>query len=620
MHGPSSHEQPSNDISYCLPSLQKCIVVTKPPYEHLPGFPSRDSVTTETSETSSEASINTYQTAERTDSSVSSQSLTAPGHNQKRMSNKEKRFQLRKDDGSYSELKPISPHDAQRQFGDSLRLNPVGPAFGAQATANNPETVTVHNAVPNKSSASKQGFMGSYYVLEVGQFNSEQLNTIHVSPPPVPDEEGYFMLDPQQLGQESLTQENTGGGSSVGNGQQQNQSSSSLQRYENVECSGVKKSSEGLYDTPRNVRQLRAAATQNHASVQSSSSSISPPLTYENVQPEKTAQDVRGQLSESSNQKDRANSTASSYENIELTSSQQNGSNARHLQAGAPEDGVMQQNRTPEPVTASNDRVNTSENGDATYSQENHVNLPEERQTEFDITSSQAPVEDISKSTNGEKKRKTRREEIYEPISLGAKNSGEQVNPLQHQEPPHDSQGLQMNGFHGNEEAAIGSEVLTLTVPGSNSDVKSQAAQKEHRLSTGSTKIVENSEDPFAGLVISASRQLEEGEGVFDQSEPGSRERTETIWDDDRVELEWSQVGSLSLTPSHSLLSFSLHLPSLFTSPLSSPPLSLHLSSLFTLTLLLSATLSLLLFFFFFPISPPSLPSLPSLLHSLLTD
>ena len=597
-------------------------MVTKPPYEHLPGFPSRESVTTETSETSSEASISTYQTTERTDSSVSSQSLTAPVQNQKRMSNKEKRFQLRKDDGSYSELKPISPHDAQRQFGDSLRLNPVGPAFEAQATANDPETVTAHNAVPNKSSVSKQGFMGSYYVLEVGQFNSEQLNTIHVSPPPVPDEEGYFMLDPQQLMQESSTQGKAGGVSSVGNGQEQNRSSSSLQRYENVECSGVKKSSEGLYDTPRNVRYLKAAATQNHASGQSSSSSISPPLTYENVQPEKTAQDASGQLSESSNQKDRANSTASSYENIELTSSQQNGSNARHLQAGAPEDGVIQQNRTPEPVTATNDRLHTSENGDAACSQEKRVNLPEERQTEFDITSSQAPVEDTSKSTNGEKKRKTRREEIYEPISLGAKNSGEQVNPLQHQEPPHDSQGtLQMNGFHGNKEAAVGSEGLTLTVPGSNSDVKSQAAQKEHRLSTGSTKIVENSEDPFAGLVISASRQLEEGEGVFDQSEPGSRGRAETIWDDDRVELEWSQVGSLphSLSPS-SLpflssppLSLHHHFTSLFTSPLSSPPLSLHHH--FT-----SLCNPLPLNFTLLPLSPlfplPSLsPSLPSLTH-----
>ena len=462
--------------------------MTKPPYEQLPGFPSRDSVTTETSEMSSEASINAHQTAERTDSSASSQSLTAPGQSQKRMSNKEKRFQLRKDDGSYSELKPISPHDAQRQFGDSLRLNPVGPAFGGQATANDPETVTVHNVVPDKPSESKQGFMGSYYVLEVGNFNSEHLKEIHVSPPAVPGEEGYFMLDPQHIGQESLTQGGAGRASSATNGQEQNRSSSSLQKYENVECSGAKKSSEGLYDTPRNVRYLRVAATQNHASLPSSSSSTSPPLTYENVQPERTAQDVRGQLSDSSNMKSCANSTTSSYENIELSSTQQNQSSAagRHLQAGAPEDGVAQQSGGSSQVTTSDDRVHTSENGDTAHSQENHVNLSGETQTEFIITSSQAPNKSCEDaSTNGEKKRRTRREEIYEPISLGAKDRGEQVNPLQHKEPPQDTQGLKMNGFHGNKEEAVGGKGLNLTVPESGLDVNSQAAQKEHRLSTG---------------------------------------------------------------------------------------------------------------------------------------
>ena len=584
------------------PFLQKCTVVTKPPYEQLPGFPLRDSVTTETSETSSEASINAHQTVERTDSSTSSQSLAAPRQSQKRMSNKEKRFQLRKDDGSYSELKPISPHDAQRQFGDSLRLNPVGPAFESQATANDPETVTVHNTVPDTSSESKQGFKGSYYVLEVGNFNSEQLKEIHVSPPAVPGEEGYFMLDPQQFGQESLTQGGAGKVSSAANGQEQNRSSSSLQKYENVECLGVKQSSEGLYDTPRNVRYLRVAATQNHTSLPSSSSSTSPPLTYENVQPERTAQDVQGQLSDSSNRMSCANSTATSYENIELSSTQQNQSNGagRHLQAGAPEDSVAQQNGGSSQVTTSYDRVHTSENGDTAHSQDN---LSGETRTDFDITSSQAPnksCEDVS--TNGEKKRRTRREEIYEPICLGAKDRGQEVNPLQHKEPPQDTQGLKMNGFHDKEEEAVGCKGLNLTVPESGLDVNSQAAQKEHRLSTGSTKIVENSEDPFAGLVISASRQLEEGESAFEQSEPGARGRAETIWDDDRVQLEWSQVG---VSP------FSLFLTASF-------PLSLYLLPLFTLTLLLSPYL-----FHFHPhfllSLPPSTPlhSPPSLPHRL---
>ena len=45
----------------------------------------------------------------------------------RKMSKKEKRFHLLKDDGRYTELNPISPHDAQKEFGESLRLNPVHP-------------------------------------------------------------------------------------------------------------------------------------------------------------------------------------------------------------------------------------------------------------------------------------------------------------------------------------------------------------------------------------------------------------------------------------------------------------------------------------------------------------
>ena len=53
----------------------------------------------------------------------------------RRLSKKEKKFQLSKDDGSYSELKPINPHEAKKEFGDTLKLNPVGPAFQSAATA-----------------------------------------------------------------------------------------------------------------------------------------------------------------------------------------------------------------------------------------------------------------------------------------------------------------------------------------------------------------------------------------------------------------------------------------------------------------------------------------------------
>ena len=51
----------------------------------------------------------------------------------RRLSKKEKKFHLSKDDGSYSELKPINPHEAKKEFGNTLKLNPVGPAFQAAA-------------------------------------------------------------------------------------------------------------------------------------------------------------------------------------------------------------------------------------------------------------------------------------------------------------------------------------------------------------------------------------------------------------------------------------------------------------------------------------------------------
>jgi hypothetical protein len=53
----------------------------------------------------------------------------------RRLSKKEKKFQLSKDDGSYAELKPVNPHDAKKEFGNTLKLNPVGPAFQQAAAS-----------------------------------------------------------------------------------------------------------------------------------------------------------------------------------------------------------------------------------------------------------------------------------------------------------------------------------------------------------------------------------------------------------------------------------------------------------------------------------------------------
>ena len=64
-----------------------------------------------------------------------SQIIIGDRSEKRRLSKKEKKFQLSKDDGSYAELKPVDPHDAKKEFGDTLKLNPVGPAFLVAAAA-----------------------------------------------------------------------------------------------------------------------------------------------------------------------------------------------------------------------------------------------------------------------------------------------------------------------------------------------------------------------------------------------------------------------------------------------------------------------------------------------------
>lgn len=76
----------------------------------------------------------------------------------KKLSKKEKKFQLSKDDGKYAELNPINPHDAQKEFGNTLRLNPVGPAFGGMASLEESQVITTHNT-------SVPGPQGGEYVL-----------------------------------------------------------------------------------------------------------------------------------------------------------------------------------------------------------------------------------------------------------------------------------------------------------------------------------------------------------------------------------------------------------------------------------------------------------------------
>ena len=81
----------------------------------------------------------------------------------KRLSKKEKRFQLSKDDGQYAELNPINPHQAQKEFGGKLRLNPVGPAFGGVASA---EVITSHNTSAVPGLEGSEFMCGRKYVVQ----------------------------------------------------------------------------------------------------------------------------------------------------------------------------------------------------------------------------------------------------------------------------------------------------------------------------------------------------------------------------------------------------------------------------------------------------------------------
>ena len=570
---------------------------------------------------------------QRTEEDKCSQKMAVPGPIQKRMSSKEKRFQLQKDDGSYSELQPISPLEAKRQFGESLRLNPVGPAFGNQSTSSKePQTVTAHNTGPPEPEQQSEGenpFMGSYYVLEVGNFSDEQSHEVQVTPPPVPDSEGYYMLDIRNLEELSMSQSQDAAGEAnlAGEGREQNHSSSSLKHYENVERPRApKNSSEGFYDTPRNVaRQIRVVASrqkQDYANVElPSSSSSSPPLNYVNIQltsgrreaqqPSMTsggreaqqqssvpapsapigipARETTGEEGSSrsldSSSQDRANSTSPSYENVELSPSQK-----QSIGSGSDVKDSPGEERLKTQSPHGNDIAHTRENGDIASIQGGGVDLPGEKKIESassdsvlrtpkqEHPQSDGTVKHVSKSGTIEKKRKSaiRREEIYEPILLGAKNGTAKMGQLapgkpsasQPKEPLLSTSGSKVNGHHGNGEleAPVVTEGQTSAAIDSVSAAvkpEPELTEKERSLTGGNTKIVENSKDPFAGLVLSASKQLEEGEGALGQTnqselnsaEPGQsdsrtqisplpvmRDRLETVWDDDRVQQEWSQV------------------------------------------------------------------------------
>ena len=138
-------------------SSQKTSLSTKRPYEHLPGFPlgspvqeeeetltpinaHHNRLSIEVIEKDRSYTVTPALSPATTSNPSKSATLPSSGRHlkiaeraeRKRMSKKEKIFQLSKDDGSYAELKPINPHEAQKEFGNTLKLKSVvpGPQMG----------------------------------------------------------------------------------------------------------------------------------------------------------------------------------------------------------------------------------------------------------------------------------------------------------------------------------------------------------------------------------------------------------------------------------------------------------------------------------------------------------
>ncbi len=152
-------------INHALPP-QKMVISTNDPYEDIPAFPTPNSpervaTTTSGMPTSNESTSPSPTATESIDESNPSVPHTSlvPGPNavagrsridKKRLSKKDKIFQLSKDTGAYAELSPINPMEAKKEFGNNLKLNPVGPAFGVLAEEG--QVVTTHNATPPPTS------------------------------------------------------------------------------------------------------------------------------------------------------------------------------------------------------------------------------------------------------------------------------------------------------------------------------------------------------------------------------------------------------------------------------------------------------------------------------------
>ena len=346
-------------------------------------------------------------------------------------------------------------------------------------------------------SGEEAGFQGLYYVLEVGNFEPSG-HRVEVSPPrddtsAGEPQKGYYMLDINNF--DTLPQNAKPSRSTSSLNQQSYKNASTPDQGSKVNITPPSPK-EGMYDLPYQfVKRVKQ---------------VGPNPNYENVS-------------------SATGSRLSSYENVPPTTSEA----ANRLSYSVPPP-FKDRRHTPERQPVATDE------GYAIVSDISVVTQPELIAKQRGRGSrSKSPVVEVASETSQiglnepsevakpvhNKTNWSRREEVYEAISIGKKSA---VNGSS--EKSHDTQS----------DANSATKGLT-----SNTTTELNTDQDTGQ----SSKVIDSHDNPFAGLVISASRQLEDQLSAtslsinLSHSEGGAhRGRAETLWDDERVQKEWSQV------------------------------------------------------------------------------
>lgn len=418
------------------------------------------------------------------------------------------------------------------------------------------------------SDKNKPQFQGSYYVLEVGNFDPIEEPPV-VSPPtsgddvatPTQLQPGYYMLDLQNFDEE-------------GKGDEEGAKVTAEPKYSNVRYENVTPAAavgSEVSTSPTNRR-----SPEYHASSAESATNQAPPTTTgssnDNVQKATVYENV---IISALGVPEPVMSTEHPY-NVPPPTATLNTTGAgpprppradgRGFSAGPVEDesgytlideankklgvgGVIVSARLPDCYEQHKFNTNQSDSQGHVTQRPGHVTHGQARETSPTKRSGQR-----------------RREEVYEAINVGGANSSKKPRPP-HLATPN------MNGTSSTD---------------SNWAQQSSSLDATTSLSgeTTASHIIDNSRgDPFAGLVLSASRQLEESlppgppQLLSETASPamvvggaaeggvvsgaagagGFRGRVDTLWDDVRVQKEWTQVSSI-ITLCISIKIFSLGL------------------------------------------------------------